>query len=325
MEEAGSTYVSAQGLARNDVATFDSATWSLDPTSGEVYLFAPTSESQGLLSAIAADPRTFLRLLRGNLADLLATAFSAELVPLWLAALAALGLFARPWDARRLRGEFLLAASLAGSLSFLPFFIQTRYLAGALIPALVWIGEGTAWLGEWLTGSWANLRYGGTAVWEYGSAEDEVSPQADAPTGRHTPTILRLTPALLLALALLLQQPRMWTKLQRTNSFQPGHLAAAAGLRAAGASADAVVMSRYPAIAFHAGTRWTPTPAATWPQVEAYARRHEVDYLAVDAWEIKLRPQLNALLDPVTAPAELEHLATIDSGTGPVVIYRLRP
>ncbi len=39
-------FVSMTGLAENDPAAFDHATWGLDPASGEVYLFAPSSESR---------------------------------------------------------------------------------------------------------------------------------------------------------------------------------------------------------------------------------------------------------------------------------------
>ncbi len=305
-EEAGSTYVSAQGLARNDVAAFDQATWGLDPASGEVYLFSPASEGQGLVDAISADPRAFLRLVRANGRDLLATAFSRRLLPWPLIGLILLGLFAQPWAARRLRGELLLLASLAGPLSFLPFFIQDRYAVGILIPALVWIGGGAAWLGSWLADSLASL----TA----------------RPANPAWRKLLMPLPALLLALALVWLGPRLWTTLGRTNSFQPAHLAAAAELHKLNVPADAVVMSRYPAIAFHAGTRWTPTPAAAWADVVAYARRHGASYLVVDAWEIKLRPhgKAGSLLDPATAPPELAYVATVDPGAGPAVIYRFR-
>ena len=311
LEEAGSTYVSAQGLALNDLAAFDQATWGLDPASGEVYLFSPTSEGQGLLAAITADPREFLRLLRINFADLLATTFSSQLIPLALVGLAVLGLFARPWDTRRLRAELLLIASLAGPLSFLPFFIQPRYLAGILIPALVWIGGGTAWLGEWLARTWVRLR-------AERRREAEESAGASAHPGLHA------VPALLLAIMLLWQAPRLWNQLQIGGGFQPAHRAAADALVAAGATQDALVLSRYPAIAFHASARWAPTPAASWPEVAAYARRKGARFLAMDAKEAKLRPQLAFLLDPAQAPAELEYLTSVDDGAGAVVIYRFR-
>jgi hypothetical protein len=309
LEEAGSTYVSAQGLVRNDLRAFDKATWGLDAASGEVYLFSPTSEGQGLLEAIAADPQEFVRLLRLNLDDLLATVFSSELVPLLFAGLAMFGLFARPWNTRRLRAELLLIASLAGPLSFLTFFIQPRYVAGVLIPALVWIGGGIACLGDWLAQTWAQLR---AEARRSGGAEAATSP------------FLRVLPALLLVLLLLWQTPRIWDQLQQGGGFRPAHRAAAAALVAAGAAQDALVLSRYPAIAFHAGIRWAPTPAASWPEVVAYARRKEARFLAMDAHEARLRPQLAFLLDPAQAPAELEYLTTVDDGTGPVVLYRFR-
>ena len=330
-EEAGSTYVSAAGLASGDVAAFDRATWGLDAASGQVYLFAPASESQELLSAIATDPRGFIRRVRSNLSDLVATTFSSRVIPLVMAALAMLGLFARPWDIRRLRGELLLITSLVGPLSFLPFFIQSRYLVGVLIPAVVWIGAGVAWVGEWLAATWVLLRADGHAM-DGAMADEDTSPLREPVTdraqigsaGERPRRLVSILPVLLLALVLLWLQPRMWASSQRTRSFQPGHLAAAAELQALGVTADTVVMSRYPAIAFHAGTRWAPTPAASWPEIEAYAHRQGARYLVVDVWETELRPQLRDLLAPAQAPPTLEHVATVDRGVGPVVLYRFR-
>ena len=262
LEEAGSTYVSAQGLARNDLAAFDRATWGLDPTSGEVYLFSPTSEGQGLLAAITEDPRGFARLLRINLADLLDTTFSSQLIPLVFAGLAILGLFARPWNTRRLRAELLLVASLAGPLSFLPFFIQPRYVAGVLIPALVWIGGGTAWLGDWLALTWTQLR----AERRRGGRESKASvrrPIRFCVCCRHC----------FWRSCCCGRRREFGINSSRGGGFRQAHLAAADALVAAGATQDALVLSRFPAIAFHAGMRWAPTPAASWAEVATYARR----------------------------------------------------
>jgi hypothetical protein len=140
----------------------------------------------------------------------------------------------------------------------------------------------------------------------------------------HTQRALLAAPALLLALLLLALGPATWSAQQRTHSFQPGHLAAAAELRELGAPADAVVLSRYPAIAFHAGTRWAATPAEEWPTVLRYARQHGARYLAIDGWEARLRPQLAFLLDPALAPPELRYLATTE-GDDPVVLYEFVP
>jgi hypothetical protein len=297
---AGMAYVSMEGLAENNTAAFDAATWGIDPASGEVYLFAPSSEAQGLVGAILAKPGELLARVRSNLKDLFGLLFSAKLVPWPLAALIVLALFGRAWHSRRFWGELALFASLAAPLSYVLFFVQERYLAGILLPAIIWAAAGCVHLGDWLVTTWREIRG-----------------QPPGPVGRLT----GILPALLVAAVLLWHGPRLWRMQQFTNSFQPGHVGAAALLRSMGATADQVVMSRYPAIAFHAGMRWAPTPAATWPELLAYARQQEADYLVVDQWETRLRPQLAELADPNAVPDVLSHLATLDGGFGPVVVY----
>ncbi len=297
---AGMAYTSMTGLAEKDPAVFDRATWELDPASGEVYLFAPASEAQPLGSTLLGDPGGLVQRLKGGLRDTADLLFSIKLIPWILAALAFLGLFAQPWTSRRLRGELALLASLAAPASYIPFFVQERYLAGMLLPAMVWIGAGAWLLGLWLAGTAENLR--------------------QRPLSAAAQRFLAAAPALLLAVLLAGLGPRVRSAMQRTHSFQPAHLAAAAELNRLGAPADAVVLSRYPAIAFHAGTRWAATPAEDWPAVLAYARQRDADYLAIDGWEAKLRPQLDFLLVPSLAPPELRYLATID-GEDPVLLY----
>jgi hypothetical protein len=302
---AGMAFVSMAGLAKNDAAAFDKATWGLDPASGEVYLFAPSSEGESLAGALLADPMATLRRLRNGVDAAAGAFFSIKLLPVALAVVAALGLFVQPWRPQRLRGELALLASLAAPLAYLPFFVQERYLAGLLLPAMVWIGAGMWMLGLWLSGTAQNL------------LRRPLSPALQR--------ALLVTPALALAALLLVLGPRVWATMQRTHSFQPGHLAAAAELRQAGAAGEAVVMSRYPAIAFHAGTRWAATPAEEWPAVLRYARQRDARYFAIDGWEARLRPQLAFLLDPAQAPPELRYLTTVTSGNEPVVIYQFNP
>lgn len=309
-DESGAAYVSARSLAYGDMATFDKATWGLDPASGEVYLFSPASESESLPRAIAADPRGFLRLVRTNIRDFVQTFISPRMVHWWLLPIIALGLFARPWDRRRLRGELMLVTSLVGALSFLPFFIQDRYIAVALLPAVVWVGAGIVELGEWLEQSLRALVRG------------DAAPEALPADGARSAWVF--VPLLVLIAVLLIDVPRLQTRLQVTGSFQPAHLAIAQKLREAAGGQSVRVMSRYPAIAFHADAAWSPTPAATWEEALAYARNKGATYIAVDQNEVKLRPQLAALLHPAEAPAELEHVATVDGGRGPVVLYRIR-
>ncbi len=301
MEEAGSTYVSAQGLALGSLKAFDNATWGLDPASGEVYYFSEASEQQGLLDAVKADPATFERLLRSNLSQLEQTLISLRLLPWPFLAIIVLGLFTLPWDAQRLRRELFVATSLVGALSFLPFFIQDRYLATALIPALIWIGAGLAWLSGWVAASAQALVMRPVRAWPWG-----------------------LAVAALCVAFLLVQTHQLRNLLSVTQSFQTGHVEAAETLREIGITPDTVVMSRYPAIAFHSGAAWTPTPAATWEEVRAYARAKGAHYLVMDEREAQWRPQLAFLLDPQNAPPELRHIATLGTEPRKVVVYEFR-
>ncbi len=304
-DESGAAYVSARSLATNDMATFDKATWGIDPASGEVYLFSPASESESLPRAIAADPRGFVRLVRTNVRDFVQTLISPRLVHWWLLPLIALGLFARAWSLRRLRGELMLITSLVGALSFLPFFIQDRYIAVALLPAIVWIAGGIVQLGDWLGQSVGAL----------------VRPSRDAKALHWAWTAV---PLVLLLAFLLFDGPRLRARLQVTGSFQPAHLAIAQKLAEAAGGGEVRLLARYPAIAFHANAAWAPTPAASWDEVLAYARRKGAQFIAVDQNEVKLRPQLAALLDPAQAPAELEFVAAVDAGAGLAVLYRIK-
>lgn len=308
-DEAGTAYVSAASLAYGDMKTFDQATWGLDPHSGEVYLFSPASESESLTAAILAAPRDFVRLVYTNIQDFFRTLFGPRLLPWWVLPLVALGLFARPWDRRRLRGELMLVASLAGPLSFLPFFVQDRYLAVALLPAAVWAGAGIVALGEWLGGSVAALRGR--------DARQQAAPQR----GR---ALIGLAPLFLLLAVFAWEAPRLWARLEVTNSHQPAHITLAEELRAQADGGEMRIMSRYPAIAFHADAAWTPTPNASWEETLAYARRKGATHIVVDQYETKLRPQLAFLLEESAPSAGLERVATVDEGRGPVVAYRIK-
>jgi 4-amino-4-deoxy-L-arabinose transferase-like glycosyltransferase len=307
-DESGAAYVSAASLAYGDMATFDRATWGLDPASGEVYLFSPASESESLVRAIAADPRGFVRLVRTNVRDFVQTLISPRLVSWWLLPLIALGLFGKAWDARRLRGELMLITAFVGPLSFLPFFVQDRYIAGALLPLIVWMGAGAVELGRWLRDSVRLL----------------LNPAEPGPARPRWTRALALAPIALLAAVLLFQTPRLRARLTTTGSFQPAHVTLSHRLGEAAGGQPVRVLARYPAIAFHADAAWSPTPAEEWDQVVAYARARGAQYLAVDQNEVKLRPQLAALLDPATAPPEVEAIATVDEGRGRVLLYRLK-
>ncbi|MEA3335493.1 MAG: hypothetical protein U9R25_06245, partial [Chloroflexota bacterium] len=58
--------------------------------------------------------------------------------------------------------------------------------------------------------------------------------------------------------------------------------------------------------------------------VLAYARDRDADFLVMDAWEAKLRPQLSFLMLPQEAPPQLRYLSTVGSGPDDVVIYQFQ-
>jgi hypothetical protein len=301
---AGMAYTSMTGLAEHDGRVFDKDTWEIDPNNGEVYLFAPSSETEPLWSSLFGDPLALLRRLKTGLRDTAALLFSEKLIPWVLAALAVLGLFGRPWTRRRLRGELALLASLAAPASYIPFFVQERYLAGMLLPAMVWMGAGAWVLGDWLASTWSSL--------------------AGRPASPRLEKGLAAVPVLLLAALLIVLGPRLRIIMQSTHSFQFGHVYAGEALNQLGASPDDVVLSRYPAIAYHAGTRWAATPAEEWPEVLAYARQRQARFLAFDSWEAQLRPQLSFLTIPSQAPPELTYLTTVQGGRDPVLLYEFK-
>ena len=137
-------------------------------------------------------------------------------------------------------------------------------------------------------------------------------------------SLVGVAPLLLLLAAFMWEAPRLWARLEVTNSHQPAHITMAEQLRSQGGGSEMRLMSRYPAIAFHADAAWAPTPNASWEETLAYARRRGATHIIIDEYEAKLRPQLAFLLDGTTTDAALERVATVDEGRGPVVAYRIK-
>jgi len=88
------------------------------------------------------------------------------------------------------------------------------------------------------------------------------------------------------------------------------------------ASEDTVIMCRYPAIAFHAGATWTPTPNAELDQVLHYAQQKGADYFVIDEAELRYRPQFRPLYAQQYRLSELSH---VDIGTedDDLIVFRL--
>jgi len=86
-----------------------------------------------------------------------------------------------------------------------------------------------------------------------------------------------------------------------------------------------VIMARYPALAFHAGAKWVPTPNAEWADILPYARHKGVDLFIVDERETtELRPQLDFLVRLENLPSELEVVRVDESEPERLVVFRVK-
>jgi hypothetical protein len=208
---------------------------------------------------------------------------------------------------------------------FLFFFIQDRYIATLLPTLVIWLGLGTYELGMWLCDTAANL---------LGQRESGTPPLGLRPPGRTASRfggvrrfwrgVLTALPTVVLVLCLALLQPRVVRQYTSTGSFRPEHKTVGLWLKD-NIPPNSVVMSRYPAIAFYADSRWEPTPNASYPQVLQYARANGVNYFVLDELEARdLRPQFLPLLRGENLPAELKLIHVDDSPRGKLVIFRLR-
>lgn len=300
-QKVGAHFATAQGLSEGSHLRFDQETWGLDSSGQEVWFFSTETANASALAYIRNDPANYARVLYSNARKLLSQLIGPRLLPAFLLPFLVLALFRRAWDRKRLWDEGFLLITLLPGLSFILFLVLERYIV-ALIPTLfIWAGHGVVEAGAWLQ-----------------------------ETIRHLlPTRDRLARGLAwLPLALLLLFLALWTPRQTAIAYFGGasfnHKHAAAALAPEISPGD-IVMSRYPAIAFHAGAEWTPTPAADLPAVLAYARHKGVAFWAIDAEEAAaLRPQFLPLLErPDQAPPGLSHLAVIRQGDQAVALYRL--
>jgi len=326
-EKAGVTFVTCIGLSENNTVAFDQATWGLDSTGLEVFFFSRESYHVNMLDVIRAYPSEFIQLVLRNIRRFISGLLSLALFSFYLLPLLSVALFKTAWDKRRVKGELLLLASLSPVLAFLFFFIQDRYIATLLPTMVVWLGMGTYELGVWLRDTAKNLLTNSTEAAGQ-SPETAIATASGALGGTASRQnrwlgLLVAVPAVALVLFLALLQPRVITQYTSTGSFRPEHKAVGLWLRDQ-IPPDAVVMSRYPAIAFYAESRWEPTPNATWAEVLRYAQANNVDYFVVDELEAKeLRPQFLPLINGSDLPAELELIHVDESSSAKLVVFRL--
>jgi len=313
--------VTCLGLSENNTVAFDQATWGLDSTGLEVFFFSRESYHVNMLDLIRAYPSEFVALVVRNARRFISSLLTVSLFSYFLLPLMGVAFFKTAWDKRRAKGELLLLASLTPVLVFVLFFIQDRYIATLLPTLVIWLGFGTYELGVWLRDTVQSLFSNRSEAEQMPAAASHEQSQGRQ---KRWLGLLAAIPAVALVLLLALLQPRVIRRYTSTGSFRPEHKTVGLWLRGQIPS-DAVVMSRYPAIAFYAGSRWEPTPNATYAQVLRYAQVNGVDYFVVDELEAKdLRPQFLPLLQADNLPAELELIHVDESAQGKLVVFRLR-
>jgi 4-amino-4-deoxy-L-arabinose transferase-like glycosyltransferase len=305
-EKAGVTFVTCLGLSEGDTGAFDSATWGLDSTGLEVFFFSRESYDVSMIDVIRAYPAEFVQLLVRNVRRFVGSLLSTRLFSFYLLPLMGLAFFKTAWSKARVKGELLLLASLTPVGVFLLFFVQDRYIATLLPILVIWLGLGVYELGVWLKGTMENLL--GDRLLKLGNLRKA----------------LLAIPTVALVLFFVVLQPRTIQQYTNIGSFRPEHKTVGLWLRD-NAPRDSVVMSRYPAIAFYADTRWEPTPNAEYAQILDYARFNQVDYFVLDEGETHdLRPQLAFLLDEDTVPPEIELIHVDRSARGKLIVFELK-
>ncbi len=309
-QKVGANFATAEGLALGRFQQFDVETWGLDSTGKQVRFFSEETADASALAYILGNPGAYARILYGNTLKLFALLFHIHLFPWYLLIPLALGLFGQVWDRDRAWQELFLGLSLLPGLSFILFFVQERYIA-VLVPVLfIWAGHGLMRLGFWLRDTLARL------FW----------PERQSLNTTRRLRGMAWVPLGLLALFFLVMTPRQADTAYLRGSARPVHRLAGEALAPYVHPGD-VVMSRYVAIAYHAGAEWVPTPAASVEEVLAYARYHGVRFWAIDGYEAHhLRPQFAPLVDDPQHPPPglvLRQIVSDPDDDEPVVIYEL--
>ena len=311
-EKVGVTYLTCLGLVHGDTAAFDKATWGLDSTGLETFFFSPESYDVNMLSLILADPRSFVIILATNALDFVKTLIGWAMLPYVLLPFVFLALFRRGWTRERTWKELYLIASFLPVLVFVMFFIQERYIL-ALMPVLIlWVADGLLEISDWLIGTLVALH----------SPSDQLAEGAYWHMPPFWRTFCEAVPVVLVVIGLLALHPLVVEQVTDNGAVRMEHRVVGEVLHAQ-LTRDTVLMSRYPAIAFYADTRWVPTPNASWAEILTYARYKGVEYFAIDERELRYRPQLANLVTGDQLPAQLERVYRSEVDGERMVVYRL--
>lgn len=288
----------APAYIAGDQAAHDLAVSRLDSTGREVMWYSPERFERKFSDYVLENPRRFLFYVRKNMAATWDALFHQTLFSPWIVALAALGLFARPWARGRWWREGLLCAALLPMTSFWVYFVIDRFLIGALPVGLIWAAAGLVHLWGWATQSVAGLRPR-LAGWLVNAAG-------------------ALPVALAVAFCLWLGLAQLHAGLAH---MAWSHKEAGRWLESASASSD-VIMTRSTEVGLYAHRQSVTSPNASWGELLAYARSHGARFLVVDETEVtKFRPQFSFLLDPAAAPPDVTYLRTFGDGVA-TLVYR---
>ncbi len=264
----------APAYLADDQAAHDYAVSRLDSSGAEIMWLSPDRFQKRLSEYVLADPAAFFYQVRRNMALTWHALFHEDLFSPWIAALALVGLTARPWTRRRWWHEGLMLAALLPLANFWMFFVISRFLVGALPVGLLWAAAGADHLAAWAKQSWAG--------WRPNAGRAELRVAAALPLAGTLAFSLWVAPdALRVGTATM-----PWT-----------HIDAGRWL-AEHAPHDAVIMTRHSEIGLYAGRPLIASPNATWEEIIAYGRARHARFLVVDDEEIRrLRPQLAPLLE----------------------------
>jgi len=203
-------------------------------------------------------------------------------------------------------------------IGFVLFFIQARYIVPLIPVFILWSVRGVLQVGDWLVGTAMALRQPSPSqkepAGEPGRAYHSIS--------RHWRAIMEYAPLALVLVGLIALQPIVKDQVLDVGSVRPEHKTVGQYLGLI-VPHDEVIMARYPAIAFHADTKWVPTPNASWPEVLRYARHKGVRYFALDERELRYRPQFQDLIAQGAAPPELRPIYQSEVDGERLVVYEL--
>jgi hypothetical protein len=165
---------------------------------------------------------------------------------------------------------------------------------------LIWTARGLELFSQWLNETAENL-LGSLRRWR---------------------ALLWIGPVLLVVAFNVWMMPRAWAQIGQ-GSYRPAHKTVGLWLRGV-TDRETIVMSRYPAVAFHADTRWVATPNASYEEVLAYAWHKGARYWVIDEAETQtLRKSYEFLITGENTPPELKLIHMDESEGLKLVVYEI--